>query len=299
MKEEIKAGAIIVASLVILSGFIVLIGGSRIFEKFDKYYINVMNTAGLETGSPVKLGGVRVGRILSIRPPQNPGEPVTVEIGIKQGTLLYQGTRALISQVGFVGDIYLLLTIDNTSMERINPGAVIPSSEKAQFDVLMSRMDELSQSVDSLVRDMDKLFSQQNIRGIEQLIGNTNEAIVSGAANLDRVATSLKLTSEKLDRVLNEIEGFLHDNRADVSQLIKKAREDIEKAGEMIKSIEATAKSVEKTSKTVDKAVVVQSGNLESLISSMTSTTEDLQELLQEIKNKPWSIIYREKKGEQ
>jgi phospholipid/cholesterol/gamma-HCH transport system substrate-binding protein len=299
MKEEIKAGAIIVASLVILSGFIVLIGGSRIFEKFDRYYINVMNTAGLETGSPVKLGGVRVGRILSIRPPQNPGEPVTVEIGIKQGTLLYQGTRALISQVGFVGDIYLLLTIDNTSKERINPGEVIPSSEKAQFDVLMSRMDELSQSVDSLIRDMDKLFSQQNIKGIEQLIGNTNEAIVSGAANLDSVATSLKLTSEKLDRVLNEIEGFVDDNRADVSQLIKKAREDIEKAGEMIKSIEATAKSVEKTSKTVDKAVAVQSGNLDSLISSMTSTTEDLQELLQEIKNKPWSIIYREKKGEQ
>jgi phospholipid/cholesterol/gamma-HCH transport system substrate-binding protein len=299
MKEEIKAGAIIVASLVILSGFIVLIGGSRIFEKFDRYYINVMNTAGLETGSPVKLGGVRVGRILSIRPPQNPGEPVTVEIGIKQGTLLYQGTRALIPQVGFVGDIYLLLTIDNTSKERINPGEVIPSSEKAQFDVLMSRMDELSQSVDSLIRDMDKLFSQQNIKGIEQLIGNTNEAIVSGAANLDSVATSLKLTSEKLDRVLNEIEGFVDDNRADVSQLIKKAREDIEKAGEMIKSIEATAKSVEKTSKTVDKAVAVQSGNLDSLISSMTSTTEDLQELLQEIKNKPWSIIYREKKGEQ
>jgi len=299
MKEEIKAGAIIVVSLLILSGFIVLVGGSRIFEKFDRYYIKVMNTAGLETGSPVKLGGVRVGRVLSIKPPDNPGEPVTVGIGIKRGTALYQGTRALISQAGFVGDIYLLLTIDNTAKERINPGDVIPSSEKAQFDVLMSRMDELSQSVDNLIRDMDKLFSQQNIRGIEQLIGNTNNAIVSGSANLDRIATSLKVTSEKLDRVLNEIEGFLHDNRADVSNLIKKAREDIEKAGEMIRSIEATAKSVEKTSKSVDKAVVIQSGNIENLIGTMTRTTEELQELLQEIKNKPWSIIYREKKGEQ
>jgi len=30
----------------------------------------------------------------------------------------------------------------------------------------------------------------------------------------------------------------------------------------------------------------------------MTKTTEELQEMLQEIKNKPWSIIYKEKRGE-
>lgn len=297
MKEEIKAGIIIVTSFIILSGFIILIGGSQVFEKFDKYYIKVMNAAGLEVGSQVKLGGVRIGRVLSIKAPNGPGEPVTVEIGIRKGAALYKGTKASITQIGFVGDIYLLLSVDKTTTERIKVGDIIPSQEQVQFDVLMSRIEGLSQTVDGLIKDIDKLFSKKNITGIETLIGNTNEAIVSGSSNLDKVASSLKGTTNKLELVLNEIEELVRDNKGEVSQMIKKAREDLEKAGEMIKSIEATAKSVEKTSKSADRAIELQSQNLEILLNTMNKTTEDLQDLFQEIKNKPWSIIYKERKG--
>ena len=297
MKEEIKAGIIIVTSFIILSGFIILIGGSQVFEKFDKYYIKVMNAAGLEVGSQVKLGGVRIGRVLSIKAPNGPGEPVTVEIGIRKGAALYKGTKASITQIGFVGDIYLLLSVDKTTTERIKVGDIIPSQEQVQFDVLMSKVDGLSQTVDGLIKDIDKLFSEKNIKGIETLIGNTNEAIVSGSSNLDKVASSLKGTTNKLELVLNEIEELVKGNKGEVSQMIKKAREDLEKAGEMIKSIEATAKSVEKTSKSADRVIEIQSQNLEILLNTMNKTTEDLQDLFQEIKNKPWSIIYKERKG--
>jgi phospholipid/cholesterol/gamma-HCH transport system substrate-binding protein len=295
LKEEIKAGLIIVASLAIVVGFIILIGGNRLFEKFDTYSVQVMNTSGLETGAPVKLGGVRVGRVLDVRAPEKSGEPVTIEIGIKRGTALYRGTKAMITQAGFVGDIYLLLTVDNTTAERIKTGDLIPSSEKAQFDVIMAKMEGLSQSVDNLIKDINKLFSQKNITGIETLIGNTNNAIVSGSTSLDKVATSLKATTDKLEHVLNEIEDLIRGNKGEVSQLVKKAREDIEKAGEMIKSIDSTAKSVEKTSRSVDRAVDTQSRNLENLINTMTKTTEELQDLLQEIKHKPWGLLYKEK----
>src|SRR4030042_1156117 len=297
MKEEIKAGIIIVTSLIILSGFIILIGGSQVFEKFDKYYIKVMNAAGLEVGSQVKLGGVRIGRVLSIKAPNGPGEPVTVEIGIRKGAALYKGTKASITQIGFVGDIYLLLSVDKTTTERIKVGDIIPSQEQVQFDVLMSKVDGLSQTVDGLIKDIDKLFSEKNIKGIETLIGNTNEAIVSGSSNLDKVASGLKGTTNKLELVLNEIEELVRDNKGEVSQMIKKAREDLEKAGEMIKSMEATAKSVEKTSKSADRVIEIQSQNIEILLNTMNKTTEDLQDLFQEIKNKPWSIIYKERKG--
>jgi ABC-type transporter Mla subunit MlaD len=298
LKEEIKAGIIIIASLMILSGFIVLIGGSQLFEKYDVYYIQVMNASGLETGAQVRLGGVRVGKVLDIKAPDKPGEPVSVEIGIKRGTVLYKGTKALISQVGFVGDIYLLLAVDNTTNEKIKAGDIIPSEEKVQFDVLMSKINGLSQSVDTLIKDIDKLFNEKNIKGIESLIGNTNNAIVSGSTSLDKVTSSLKATTDKLEMVLSEIEDIVKVNKGEVSQLIKKAREDIDKAGEMIKSIESTAKSVDRTSKSVDRVIDLQSRNIENLINTMTNTTEELQELLQEIKHKPWGIIYKEKRDE-
>jgi phospholipid/cholesterol/gamma-HCH transport system substrate-binding protein len=298
LKEEIKAGIIVVVSLVILSGSVILIGGSSLFEKTDKYYVRFMNTAGLETGAQVRLAGVRVGRVTNVYVPDRPGEPVTVELGLKRGTVLYKGTKAQISQIGFVGDIFLLLAVKDTTNDRIKAGDTLPSDEKIELDALVAKVNVLSQSVDILIRDADKIFSHKNLKGIEALIDNTNTAVVSGSSNLDSVAASLKGTTEKLDRVLGEVEGVVRGNKAEVTLLIKKAREDIERAEVMIKSIESTAKSVEKTSKSADRLIGRQSKNLDNLISTMTRTTEELQELLQEIKNKPWSIIYREKRGD-
>ena len=158
MKEEVKAGTIIVVSLAILSAFIVLIGGGRFFDNYDTYQVHVMNAGGLEVGAQVRLGGVRIGRILSINPPAGPGKPVTIEIGIKKGTVLYKGTRANITQLGFVGDIYLLLTVQETTNEKIKVGDVIPSKEQVQFDVLMAKLEGIADSVDKLIKDINKIF---------------------------------------------------------------------------------------------------------------------------------------------
>lgn len=298
MKEEIKAGTIVIVSLIVLSAFIIFIGGGRLFGDFDKYYIHVMNAGGLEVGSQVKLGGVRVGRIISINPPVGPGKPITIAIGVKKRTVLYKGTRAMITQAGFVGDIYLLLSVQDTTDEKINIGDVIPSKEHVQFDVLMSKLERISDSVDQLIKDINKIFSQKNIEGIEALVENTNTAIVSGSSSIEQVASSLKGTTHKLELVLSEIEDILKDNKDEVSQLLEKAREDLDKAGDMIESLESTAKSIEKTSKSADEAVNLQSQNLDNLLNTLNRTTEDLQELLQEIKHKPWSIIHKERKGE-
>lgn len=298
MKEEIKAGIILVASLVILSIFVILIGGSQFMDKYDKYYVRVLNAAGLESGAQVKLGGVRVGRIISIREPDGPGRPVTIEIGLRQGTPVYKGTRALVTQVGFVGDIYLFLSIDKTTKERIGVGEDIPADATVEFTTIMAKLDTLSESVDVLVKDVDKLFSPANVKQVEKLLADTNKAIVSGGSSVEKVASGLKSASAKLEQVMTELEDVIKSNKGEFSHLIKKAREDIEKAGEMIKSLEDTSRSVGKTSQSIDRAVKLQSRNLDQLLNSMSGTTEEMHDLLQEIKNKPWSIIYKENKGE-
>jgi len=291
VKEEIKAGIIIGASFLILTALVILVGGSSLFEKFDVYYVKVMNTAGLEAGAQVKLGGVRVGRILDIKEPKGPGEPVVMKIGLKKGTPVYKGTQALITQLGFVGDLYLLLAIENTTGEKIPVGDVIPSKESVQFADIMARVDVLAKSVDGLVKDADKLFSQKNLDGVEHLVVNLNKAVVSTSSNIDQISVGLKSATRKLEIVLDEVEGLLKDNRGEVAQLIKKAREDLDKAGDMISSIE-------KTSNSLDSAVNLQSQNLDTLLRALTETTGELQEVLQQINAKPWSFLYQERKEE-
>ncbi len=348
LREEVKAGLIILISLILLSGFIILIGGSQFFEKLDRYYVKVMNAAGLEVGAQVKLGGVRVGRVLSITPPDGPGKPITIEIGITRGTTLYQGTKASITQVGFVGDIYLLLSVDKTTDLPIKVGETIPSEEQIQFGRMMARMEDLSRAIENLISDVNKLFSQKNIGGIEKVIENTNKTIVSASSNLNQIVNALKGTTDKLESVLNEIGVLVSENKVEVSLMVRRARETVEKVKEtvekagleiekaggeirkvgsgiekaegMIKAFEDTARSINRASqsansaiqsadktiksfdntmKTVRKTIDLQSQNLDHLLNMLTQTTEDLQELLQEIKARPWGLLYRQGRGKE
>ncbi len=300
LKEEIKAGVIIVVSFLILSGSVILIGGTQFFEKLDTYYVKVMNAAGVEEGAPVKLGGVRVGKVLKVTLPVSPGEPVTLTIGVKKGTPIYKGTKASIAQVGFVGDLYLLLSLEKTeTAERYKVGDTIPSEEQVQFGVLMARLDTISQTVDGLLKDVHALFNAENRSEIRSILKNTNTAIVSGTADMNKVAAALRGATSKLEKVLSDVESIVGDNKAEVAQLIKRARESIEKAGKMIETIETTAKSVDSTMKTADSAIDLQSQNIDNLLNNLNKTAEDLRDVLQEVKNKPWSVVYKEGKGKE
>jgi phospholipid/cholesterol/gamma-HCH transport system substrate-binding protein len=296
LREEIKAGAIIVTSFVILSAFVILIGGSRFFEKSDIYYTAVMNAAGLEKGAQVRLGGISVGRVLDIKEPGGPGKPLTIEIAIKKGTPLYKGTKALITQTGFVGDTYLLLTIDHTTAGRIGVGEEIPSEVSTDLGVIMTRLYELSQRVDVLITDVDRIFNEKNAREVGKLLSNTNEAVVSISSNVEQVASSLRATMDKTETVLNEVEEMVRTNKGEVSELIRRGRKDLDQAGDTIARIEAAAKKIDAVSGSAGQAIEELSQNLDNLISDMTKTTEDLRDGIQEIRRKPWSILYKEKK---
>lgn len=281
LREEFKAGLLIVVALSILTVSIILVGGSRLFEKFDIYTVKVTNAAGLETGAQVRLGGVRVGRVLDIREPAGPGDTITVELGLKQGTKLYKGTKAFITQIGFVGDIYLLLAVNETRNELIPVGSRIPSEDPVEFNLIMAKVDAIAVSVDTLVKNLNKVLSDKNIKEMESLFENVNKLSVTVTATMTNLQT-----------VLVEVEGLVKDNKGEIAELIKQAHTDLKKAEELLQSLNKTVKSV-------DRTVNVQSQNLDALLRSMNRTTEDLQDVLQELKNKPWSIIYKQDGGKE
>ena len=293
LKEEIKAGMIVVVSLMLLSAFSILIGGSKFFEKYDTYYVKVMNASGLESGAPVKLGGVRVGRVMDIKAPAKAGERVSITLGLKQGTTLYKGTKAFITQAGFVGDIYLLLSVDGTVDEKINVGETIPSVDNVDFNLMMAKVDVIAESVDRLLNDIDKLFTQNTIHNIEKAVENAGilmtevsalaksaKGEISGLSN--RAGEAIEKVSETLLAIKNTT-NLIGDSAAVI--------------GKSADAIGDTAVTVEKTSDTIEGVVSLQSQNLSDLLVTMTEATETLQEVLQEIKNKPWSMIYKEGKS--
>lgn len=302
LKEEIKAGIIIVAAFLILSGFVILIGGSQTFVKLDPYNVRVKNAAGIDVGTQVRLGGVRIGKVLDINPPSAPGDPVTIKIGVKKGTAIYHGAIASISQVGLMGDRYILLSVDTIAkgtVDQYKPGETIPLAEQVQLAQLMARFDSISQSVDKLIKDVNKVFSDKNIKEIDSLLKNANTTLITGTNDLNKVTSTLQRTATKLEHALDEVEGLVKETRLEVSPLLKRTRVGVDKSIEMINNFNEAAKSADKTIKGADRAIDRQSQNLDKLLNTLNRTTEDLRDTLQEIKNKPWSVIYKEEQGKE
>lgn len=316
LKDEVKAFLIIVISVVVLSAFVIVIGGTQFFDKYDTYYTKVANAAGLETGAQVRIGGVRAGRVQAITPPSGPGELVTIVLGIKEGTKIYKGTRAVITQVGFVGDIYLLLSVRDTVPGTFKPGDTIPAESPVDYSELLAGVNRITIGLEDLIANVNRIFSDKNVAGVEQLLKNTDKTITSAGRNLDEITWEIKEVAKNLQSVLDEIKGFVQVGGEDFSSLTRQAKKDfssltqqakkdfsalaqqasrdLEEAEKMITAIKDAANKVGNATDTVESAVDRQSRNLDSLVMSIKRTMRDLQDVLQELKLKPWSIIYKE-----
>src|SRR5258708_34020394 len=62
---EVKVGILILVSLVILGGFILVMGGLSL-EKTYTIYVDFDNPGGLQTGAPVRIAGVKAGTVKSL-----------------------------------------------------------------------------------------------------------------------------------------------------------------------------------------------------------------------------------------
>ena len=59
---EVKVGALIIIALVLLGGFVVVMGGLS-FEPTYTVFVDFENPGGLQSGAPVKIAGVKVGTV--------------------------------------------------------------------------------------------------------------------------------------------------------------------------------------------------------------------------------------------
>ncbi|MBI5187665.1 MAG: MCE family protein [Nitrospirae bacterium] len=296
LRDEVRAGLVVFVSLFLMSIFVILIGGSAVFEKYDKYYAEVSNSGSLEQGAQVRLGGVRAGRVLNISIPEGEKGHVLIEFGVKKGTPIYKGTKAVIATFGFVGDTYLLLDISKATDEILTSSTsmtktILPAKDPFEFKDFADKFDALSATADALMRDATKLFDSKNLQEFGNLLSNTNKAIVSTSSDIREITSGLRSTMDKLETVLIEMDKVVKDNRGEFGLTIKKARINLEKAEGMIENME-------KASASLNKTINLQSRNIDALLRSLTETAENLNDVLQGLKEKPWSVIYRERQEE-
>jgi phospholipid/cholesterol/gamma-HCH transport system substrate-binding protein len=107
-KTEIVTGAFVLLGLVGLGYLSVSIGGLHILPR-DEYHVSARfsNVGDLKLRAPVKIAGVTIGRVESIRLADYYGE---ADLSIARGVTLPKDTIASITTAGLLGDAFIALS---------------------------------------------------------------------------------------------------------------------------------------------------------------------------------------------
>ncbi|MGH3376314.1 MAG: MCE family protein [Actinoallomurus sp.] len=236
-RRVVSAG---IALIVVLTGVLVVLarpGGTKITAYFGQ-------AVGVYSGSDLRVLGVRVGKIDSVRPE---GRQVRVTMTLDHGVAVPAGAVAVAVAPSVVADRYIQLSPAYTGGPRLRNHAVIPATRTAtpvELDQLYASISRLSKALGPNGANSKGALSNLLDTGAANLAGNGKEfgdminnlgqatKTLSGSSgdlfatltNLQKFTTMLKANDGQVrlaEQQLSQVNGFLADDRQNLGAALQ------------------------------------------------------------------------------
>lgn len=219
----VKVG-IFIAVMLLLTGALFAIFAQYRAGPDNHYTALFDDVSSLKSGDSVRVAGVRVGTVNSVR--LQPDNSVIVGFGADQHIALTSGTKAAVRYLNLVGDRYLELMDSPGSTRIFPPGSQIPTDRTMpalDLDLLLGGLKPLvkglnPQAVNSLTNSLIQIFQGQdgnleslfaktssfsnavadNSQTVQQLVDNLNTVLATVAKDGDKFSG----TVDKLQQLI-------------------------------------------------------------------------------------------------
>lgn len=185
MKVESKVGLLFIISLLLVSAFAYYLGILNPFA--NTYRLNVMYNyaGGLEEGSPVRLMGIKVGKVRKIefdsQQKTAAGEEVKLRVQIDVEKKAWGGIRKdskyFINLAGVIGEKFLEISPGSLSEEEVHSGDSVRGEDPPRIDQLISQSYGLAGKLIELVNKNEGSVSNM-ITQLDHLTTNFNKTLV-------------------------------------------------------------------------------------------------------------------------
>ena len=235
--SQLKVGALVIASLILLVFFLFLLtsgSGLGTFEKKLTAFAYFDNAQGVKVGAPVNLEGVPVGEVKAVRISSDPARKrtpvqVTLKLNPKFQSQLHTDTVAALSTTGVIGDTVVELNSESATGPELQTDAELktlqlPSiatfvkSGQGTLDQLSGTIAKLDKVVDGLQKGQGSvgqlltnpdLYNQANatVRELHTLAANLNRGRGSAGKLLqdDTLYNHLNQAAANLDQLTNSL----------------------------------------------------------------------------------------------
>ncbi len=184
MKIETKVGLLALAAIILIVTFAYMMGLVAPFS--NTYDLNVMYNyaGGIEEGSPVRVMGIKVGKVKKInfepgyKSPN--GEEVKLRIQItvdkKAWPTLRKDSKFFINLAGVIGEKFLEISPGSTDSGNLSSGDYIRGEDPPRIDQLISQSYGLAGKIIELVEKNEGSVTSV-ITQIDRLITNFNKTL--------------------------------------------------------------------------------------------------------------------------
>lgn len=195
MKSETKVGVLFIAAFLLAVAFAYFLGAISPFS--NAYELNVAYNfaGGIEVGSPVRVMGIKVGKVRSIsflpdmKMPN--GEEVKLQVKISIDKSAWETVRGdsrfFINLAGVIGEKFLEITPGTTSSAKFEPGATVRGEDPPRIDQLISQSYGLAGKIIDMI--------EKNESSVVHTIETMNKLVV----NLDKALRQLEKTTSNKD----------------------------------------------------------------------------------------------------
>jgi phospholipid/cholesterol/gamma-HCH transport system substrate-binding protein len=159
-KLEVRLGIFFLLILLVGVLMMELIGGLEPLKSGVLVQTKFKNVMDLKKGDPVKVAGVNVGNVSSIKLKEG---GVLVSMKIKKNTGITTESVATIKFLGMMGQNYVSIDFADSG-EPIQDGAMLLSKEQQDLSMLMTKLDGVIDGIDELTRNFssDSLTSMMS-----------------------------------------------------------------------------------------------------------------------------------------
>jgi phospholipid/cholesterol/gamma-HCH transport system substrate-binding protein len=273
MRREIKVGIFFTGALVILAGFIFVVGNlSNLFRRPGyPLIIRYETSLGLDKTAAVKMAGIKIGYVKDIQL-EGRRSKVILSIYPRYENKIPRGSKAVQSVQGLLGEKFVDI---QPSMEDdfLRPGDELvpgPSSGMDQVTPMLTSLGNDLQQVARNLKDMTNKETRDNFAQavknlssvtaeiqsfLEENRGKVGQTITAASNTAKNVDLQFKELAQNFDRTLTELRRLLEENRGDVRESVTKLKEVLSRVDESVKLLNKSLEKIDRGEGTAGKLV--------------------------------------------
>lgn len=294
---EAKTNYTIVGAIVLVliggllsTGLWLSVGFNQKEYSFYTVYLSE-SVAGLSEQSPVKYNGVQVGFVKKIELNTNDPRQVELTLSIESSIPITTSTTATLISQGITGVTYVGLAAgssDLTALKKMDgePYPVIPA-KPSLFNQLDMIIKEVSENVNKVSMQTQKIFNEQNARYIQKTLANieqVTEVIAHNSANIDSSIRNMDAFLLNVSKVSKEFPEVLSELRVGVKKFNTLAN-DMSKASKSVSSTMASGKN------TIEQISQQAVPSATTLLNRLNAISANLEKVSNEMRQNPSVVI--------